>query len=526
MHKIEKRRRVSLSIYRQLNLEYALLGFLAAIPPSLIGMLAAHYSTHPILFTVFSLMALPFGSFFCLLLFHRRINLRAELLKKAAVASGADFSDQASVEIALRNLFLQQLENRDKAEAQNNVNKARLVERLLGNNRHTLAFSNAQDHLDQLVRQDLLQMSYSGFCLVCLRIDDYYQVFQRQGIEDPPLKDFVQIRDTIQSAMQNHAPENTNLYCVEYNGYYVCLINLDFSPTEDSAKVLASVCEWCSQSVHQLESDDAIVTVAALSTPFLDIADAHDAMQECMGLLRYADMLSLGKSVISALDLPDDEADKDAHQKQLWKKYVHSVTTLDIQKARDLLMEILDPKCVTSPQHAQTVNQMVLYHLGIAFETLGCKVEKHPEIDLLCRNISNAASLTEIASLVDQIFDLLNLPETPLPKKEDKAQQLLQYIDENYIDPDLNLTILSERFDMNPSYVARIFKERTGQSVLTYLQQKRLNCAKELLETTNLNLTDIALRTGYGSGWTLTRAFKRSEGITPGAYRQMSQNSG
>ena len=512
-----------MSIKRQLNLECALLGFLGAIIPSLVGVLAAHYSTHPVIFTIFSLMALPLGSCCCLFLFYKRINLRADLLKKATLASGADLADNASVEIALRNLFVQQLDNRDKAEAQDNINKARLVERLLGNNRHTLAFADAQDHLDQLVRQDLLQMSHSGFCLISLRIDDYYQIFQRRGDENPPLKDFVQIRDTIQSVLQTHAPENTNLYCVEYDGYYMCLVNLDLSPTEDSKNVLTSVSEWCALALQQLENDYAIVTVAALATPFLDIADAHEATQECMRLLCYADMLSLGKSVVSSLDLPGDSENTDTHQKQLWKKYVHSVTTLDMPKARDLLMEILDPKCITSPQHAQTVNQMVLFHLGIAFETLGCKVEKHPEIDLLCRNISSATSLTEIASLADQIFDLLNLPDSPLPKKEDKTQQLLQYIDENYMDPDLNLTILSERFEMNPSYVARIFKERTGQSVLTYLQQKRLTSAKELLETTNLNLTDIALRTGYGSGWTLTRAFKRSEGITPGAYRQMSQ---
>ncbi len=516
---------IILSIKRQLRLEYALLGFLGAIIPCLIGILAAHYSTHPVFFTVCSFLALPLGSGGCLLLFHRRINLRTDLLKKAAAASGAELSDCTSVEVALRNLYVQQMDNRDKAEAQNNINKARLVERLLGDNRHTLAFADAQDRLDQLVRQDLLQMSHSGFCLICLRIDDYGQIFQRRGDAEPPLKDFVQIRDTIQSVLQIHAPEDVSLYCVEYDGHYMCLVNLDFSPTEDSFHVLASVCQWCGQSLQQLETDYAIVTVAALATPFLDITDAHDAAQECMRLLCYADMLSLGKSVVSALDLPKDAGTVDTHQKQLWKKYVHSVSTLDMPKARDLLMEILDPKYITTPQHAQTVNQMVLFHLGIAFETLGCKVEKHPEIDLLCRNISSATSLTEIASLVDQIFDLLNLPDSPLPKKEDKAQQLLQYIDENYMDPDLNLTILSERFEMNPSYVARIFKERTGQSVLTYLQQKRLTCAKELLETTNLNLTDIALRTGYGSGWTLTRAFKRSEGITPGAYRQMSQTT-
>lgn len=512
-----------MSIKRQLYLECALFGFLGAIIPAFIGILTAHNSNHAFVVTVCSLISLPLGSCCCLLLFRKKINLRADLLKKAAAASGVDLSENASVEIALRNIFIQQLDNRDKAEAQNNTNKARLIERLLGDNRHTLAFADAQEHLDQLVRQDLLQMPHSSFCLICFRIDDYTQIFQRRGNDHPPLKDFVQICDSIQSAMSTYAPQNANLYCVEYNGYYMCLINMDYPPNNDYTQVLASAQDWCKLALQYLEENYSIVAVATIATPFFEITDAHDAMQECIGLLRYADMLSLGHSVISALDLPSDTESAENHQKQLWKKYVHSVTTLDIPKARDLLMEILDPENITSPQHAQSVNQMVLFHLGIAFETLGCVVEKHPEIDLLCKNISNATSLVEIASLVERIFDLLNLPEKPVQKKEGKAQQLQQYIDENYMDPDLNLTILSERFDLNPSYVARIFKEHTGQSVLTYLQQKRLTCAKELLENTNLNLTDIALRTGYGSGWTLTRAFKRSEGITPGAWRQLTQ---
>ena len=514
-----------MSIKRHLFLEYALLGLVSAAIPGAVGLTAAHYTHHALLFSLLTAAAVVLAPSCVLLLFHRRLNLRTDLLQKASTACGSELEDNSTVEIALRNLFLRQLEIRDQAEAQDKINRTRLIERLLGDNKHTLAFADAQEQLDKLVKQDLLQMRHTGFCLLCLRIDDYDQIFHRRGQTEVPLSEYVQIRETIQETLRTCAPVEANLYCVEYQGFYPCLINLELDPGEDSTHTLRTIHQWCEQAVLQLNTDHDIMATVALATLFFDISNAHEAFQECIGLFRYADMLSLEQPVVSALDIPLDPDAADTHQKQLWKKYVHAATTLDMLKAQDLLLELLDPKFITSPRQAESVNQMVLFHLGIAFETLGCVVEKKPELNLLCRQISSAKSLEEISSLVQQVFDQLDLANLPEGKKESKAQQLQQYIDEHYMDPDLNLTILSERFSMNPSYVARIFKETTGLSVLAYLQQQRLTSAKLLLETTTLNLTDIALRTGYASGWTLTRAFKRSEGVTPGAYRQMSQNA-
>ncbi len=514
-----------MAIRRRLFLEYALLGLVSAAIPGVIGLTAAQYTQHTLLFSILTAAAVVLAPGCVLLLFHRRLTLRAELLEKAVAAAGVELADKATMEIALRNLFLRQLEIRDREEVRKEMDRGRLIERLLGDNKHTLAFADAPEQLDKLVRQDVLQMPHPGFCLLCLRIDDYDQIFHRRGQTNVVLTDYVKIRNTIQDTLRACAPEGSNLYCVEYSGCYTCLINLELDPGADSRETLRSIHVWCERVILQLDTDHDIMAIAALSTPFFDISNAHEALYECLGLFRYADMLSMEQPVISALDIPTDTADADTHQKQLWKKYVHAATTLDMPKARDLLLELLDPKFITSPQQAESVSQMVLFHLGIAFETLGCVVEKKPELNLLCRQISSAASLEELSSLVQQVFDQLDLANLPEGKKESKAQQLQQYIDEHYMDPDLNLTILSDRFSMNPSYVARIFKEATGLSVLAYLQQQRLNSAKHLLETTGLNLTDIALRTGYASGWTLTRAFKRSEGVTPGAYRQMSQSA-
>lgn len=66
---------------------------------------------------------------------------------------------------------------------------------------------------------------------------------------------------------------------------------------------------------------------------------------------------------------------------------------------------------------------------------------------------------------------------------------------------------------------ARRFTKFIGQPPLGYLTAVRLAEATKLLRQTDKSITQIAHATGYGSQITLTRAFQREHGTTPGAYR-------
>jgi len=67
---------------------------------------------------------------------------------------------------------------------------------------------------------------------------------------------------------------------------------------------------------------------------------------------------------------------------------------------------------------------------------------------------------------------------------------------------------------------ARRFTALVGQPPLTYLTWWRLTTAAHLLETTDVPLSVIAQRTGYGSAYAFANAFKREYGVSAGRYRQ------
>jgi len=66
----------------------------------------------------------------------------------------------------------------------------------------------------------------------------------------------------------------------------------------------------------------------------------------------------------------------------------------------------------------------------------------------------------------------------------------------------------------------RRFKRATGYSTLAYLQQLRIDAAKRELERTMLPIDEIGYRVGYQEPAFFRRLFKRTTGLTPGAYRR------
>ena len=102
-------------------------------------------------------------------------------------------------------------------------------------------------------------------------------------------------------------------------------------------------------------------------------------------------------------------------------------------------------------------------------------------------------------------------------------ERLIRYIHNNYHDPEISLDSIAGEFDLNSKYVSRYFKEQTGTNYLDYLNMIRVSRAKELLiQKEKLKIVEISKKVGFYNVNTFISAFKRTEGVTPGAFRKLS----
>ncbi|WJH37240.1 helix-turn-helix domain-containing protein [Paenibacillus sp. CC-CFT747] len=98
-------------------------------------------------------------------------------------------------------------------------------------------------------------------------------------------------------------------------------------------------------------------------------------------------------------------------------------------------------------------------------------------------------------------------------------QLILEHIQQAYVQPDLSLAGISDRFELSEAYLSRFFKEQTGVTFSDYLESLRMQKAKELLCEGDMPVSDIVQAIGYHSANTFGRAFKRVHGISATAYR-------
>lgn len=98
-------------------------------------------------------------------------------------------------------------------------------------------------------------------------------------------------------------------------------------------------------------------------------------------------------------------------------------------------------------------------------------------------------------------------------------KELLAYIKEHYTEK-ISLCDLAGQFHLSEKYISRYFKTHFQLTFSSYVNHLRMTCAKKLLETTDLPVTEIALRSGFPNVSYFIRTFKDTYGISPLKYRK------
>jgi len=119
----------------------------------------------------------------------------------------------------------------------------------------------------------------------------------------------------------------------------------------------------------------------------------------------------------------------------------------------------------------------------------------------------------EIVKIVEQFqTDLL----TQLRKEE--FSDVFLFVDKN-LQEKISLSELAELSCMSTASFCKKFKERTGMTLVQYVNQKKISKVKELLNNKNYTLSEIAERTGFCGENYMVRVFKKVTGQTIRDYK-------
>lgn len=132
---------------------------------------------------------------------------------------------------------------------------------------------------------------------------------------------------------------------------------------------------------------------------------------------------------------------------------------------------------------------------------------------------SSVLDLKEAVSKIYSDFEEYFAPISTAPVKN-RIDEICSYITENYTNSNLCSDMICQKFGISGAYLSRLFKEQMGTKLIDYIHRLRIEKATKLLQDTPYTVEQIALKVGYQSALTLTRAYKRYYDMSPGSARK------
>lgn len=104
--------------------------------------------------------------------------------------------------------------------------------------------------------------------------------------------------------------------------------------------------------------------------------------------------------------------------------------------------------------------------------------------------------------------------------QSDRKNDLIRYIENNYANKDLSISMVSKKFNMNKAYVNKLLYFQFEKNFTEYLNYFRVTKAIELLKSTDKAIEDISYEVGFNNSRSFRRAFNQILEISPSEFRK------
>lgn len=135
-------------------------------------------------------------------------------------------------------------------------------------------------------------------------------------------------------------------------------------------------------------------------------------------------------------------------------------------------------------------------------------------------------SLDAMINIKDQVLKAIMSKQIKSTEPKDLSSSkhpilkpVIEYIYNNKHE-NIMLSQMAKLSHTSPSYLSRLFKKEMGKNFSDYVTDFKITLAKEMLETTNLSVTDISNDLGFSDSGYFIKQFKKHEGVTPAMFRK------
>ena len=275
----------------------------------------------------------------------------------------------------------------------------------------------------------------------------------------------------------------------------------------------------------------------------LDVLDSRDIQYLAIVSSEYSDLLSSGpvckqlrqlmgtrlKSGVSEIFFENEmtlDFEDDSEINSVCDEICNAVLNLQTDDINDTVK-----KLTSLYQNSNSTDQLknacllLISKLQLRFYDLDVSLfDNIGSLKKVWTRVIKSSSISEIKGLLNELLlsaiEAINKKRRNI-KSQKVTEEVKRYVTENYSEP-ITVKDIATAMHYNSNYLNNLFKQVTGNTILEYLTQYRINKAKELLKSSNLRQSDIAYQVGYKNEQYFKKLFQSNIGLSPKEYRIVS----
>ncbi|BFT70887.1 helix-turn-helix domain-containing protein [Paenibacillus sp. P36] len=410
----------------------------------------------------------------------------------------------------------------------NITRKSELFQSLLEENRYSIKkgflLQLIQDQLyffsEKELRERLQRHGWDTenkkFSLLLIQLSPFSETSKRFVEGDEQLVTFAAA-----NIIEELSVDKANMEVINLHNLSVSLL-VSFEQDKPREQIKSELFKISNELISMITKLLGVHVAVGISRPTSALKNLPKALDEVKKCLHFREIGEHGQ-ILSTDDLIPYVKENPDYPFQIEKELIHALQMRAEEETIQLLHEfhqVLKHNAGKAFQIQQFTAQLLssvlraMIQLDVAHASANQGINlyeqlfKLKEIDEINKWFKNAVILPFLKALSEK--QGIEMKQTIHKVKEMIAQEYMN---------DISLEYLSDKIGILPKRLSAVFAEVTKQNFIDYLTEVRIEKSKELLRNTDLKVTEIAGRVGYQPSY-FNKLFKKSEGVTPGEYRE------
>lgn len=316
---------------------------------------------------------------------------------------------------------------------------------------------------------------------------------------------------------------NYNADAFNMNNLVLFILNLDESEcanlNEELHPILASVINIAKMQYH-------FPLMCAVSVPCRGIDQLSNAYSEVLFCMEYAG--ASNDEIVFYSDMPHRGSQANIYTLDTEQQIINCLELQNYAKCHSIAEKMIlkmessnAPKSATLLFACDLLNTFYSYKCSDTADNKAHSIIKAGLDSITDSQQSSTAILMTVLNTINKYLTCLEQYSggTSSSYLKGRHDDIKEYIDSNYDNPNLCVSELGEIFGLNSSYLSKLFKEKYGIVLSEYITKKRIDAAKTLLLSTGKTNSEIAEIVGFTNTRTFLRSFSKFSGMTPQTFR-------